>query len=301
MEYLKDHALAEYTTWKIGGAADWCVRPQTIEDVQQACQWALDRNLAVTVLSGGSNVLISDHGIEGLVILLDQLVGISNIEYSNNLLSCVCLSGTRKSDLLKVFVKNRLSPAIFLAGLPGDVGGGVVMNAGVGHDVAPKEFFEITEWFDYVPFDQPETLVRKKKKDVRWTYRHSTGWGPGVIVRVGVHWNESPQDGLLERLKSSNQRRMTSQPLQWPSCGSTFKNPPGDKAGRLIDVCGLKNYQVGGAQVSELHANFILNRGHATAADVLAVVRHIQHTIKLQKNIWLEPEYKFLGRELPQS
>lgn len=298
MDYLKDFALAEFTTWKIGGTADWCVRPQTINEVQEACQWALDKNLPVTVLSGGSNVLISDGGIEGLVILLDQLVGIESLGYANGVLSCECLAGTRKSDLLKVFVKNRLSPAIFLAGLPGDVGGGVVMNAGVGHDVAPKEFVEITEWFEYVPFAQPRTLVRKYKNDVRWTYRHSSEWGPGVIVRVGIRWEEGPQDSLLEKLKSSNQRRMTSQPLQWPSCGSTFKNPPGNKAGRLIDDCGLKNYQVGGAQISDLHANFILNRGQATAADVLAVVRHVQDTVKIQKNIVLEPEFKFLGRAL---
>lgn len=296
MEYLKDYPLAEYTTWKIGGMADWCARPQSVEEVQEACAWALAKKIPITVLSGGSNVLISDRGIEGLVLLLDQLVGISDVKYASTVFSCTCLAGARKSDLLKHFVKSRLSPAIFLAGLPGDVGGGVVMNAGVGHDVAPKEFVEITEWFEYVPFDNPTTLIRKSKSDVQWTYRHSFGWGPGVIVRVGIQWTESPQEGLLDRLKSSNQRRMGSQPLQWPSCGSTFKNPPGNKAGRLIDECGLKNYSVGGAQVSDLHANFILNRGHATASDVLAVVRHIQDTVKSKTNVMLEPEFKFLGR-----
>ncbi len=296
MQYIKDFSLAEFTTWKIGGTADWCARPQTVGDVHAACQWALDKNLPVTVLSGGSNVLISDKGIAGLVLLLDQLVGISEVEFNNEVLSCVCLAGTRKSDLLKVFVKSRLSPAIFLAGLPGDVGGGVVMNAGVGHDVAPKEFVEITEWFEYIPWAKPQTLVRKNKDQIQWTYRHSDGWGPGVIVRVGIQWKEAPQANLLEKLKISNQRRMASQPLQWPSCGSTFKNPPANKAGRLIDECGLKNYSIGGAQVSDLHANFIVNRGHATANDVLALVKHIQETVRSQKNILLEPEFKFLGR-----
>lgn len=296
MNYQQNFSLAEFTTWKIGGLADWCVQPSRVEEIQEACRWALDKKLPVTVLSGGSNVLISDKGIEGLVILLNNFVGISNIEFKDNTLTCECLSGTRKSDLLKVFVKNRMSPAIFLAGLPGDVGGGVVMNAGVGHDVLPKEFVEITEWFEYVPYDKPESIIHKKKQDVHWTYRHSSGWGPGIITRVGIHWSELPQEDLIQRLQASNQRRMASQPLQWPSCGSTFKNPPGDKAGRLIDQCGLKNFSIGGAQVSDLHANFILNRGQATASDVLAVVRHIQDTIKKQKNIVLEPEFKFLGR-----
>lgn len=296
MTFKQSVSLAEYTTWKIGGPADWCVQPTTIDEVQEACRWALSKKLPITVLSGGSNVLISDKGIEGLVVLLNNFVGISNVQHVGETLTCEVLSGTRKSDLLKIFVKARLSPAIFLAGLPGDVGGGVVMNAGVGHDVRPREFVEITEWFEYIPFDAPETIVRKKKEDVQWTYRHCTGWGPGIITNVGIHWTESPQSDLIPRLQASNQRRMASQPLQWPSCGSTFKNPPGDKAGRLIDLCGLKGFRVGGAQVSDLHANFILNRGQATASDVLAVVRHIQDTVKSQKNIVLEPEFRFLGR-----
>jgi UDP-N-acetylmuramate dehydrogenase len=296
MTYQQNFSLAEFTTWKIGGLADWCARPTTPQEVQDACRWAIDKKMPITVLSGGSNVLISDDGIEGLVLLLDKLVGIDNISYNNDVLMCECLAGTRKSDLLKVFVKQKLSPAIFLAGLPGDVGGGVVMNAGVGHDVLPKEFVEITDWIEYVPFDQPEVILRKEKKDIKWTYRHSSDWGPGVITRVGISWVEKPQADLLQRLQGSNQRRMASQPLQWPSCGSTFKNPPGYKAGRLIEECGLKGFQVGGAQVSDLHANFILNRGGAMARDIIAVVHHVQQTVKKMKNVDLEWEYKFLGR-----
>lgn len=296
MDYQKDFILAPFTTWKIGGPADWCAQPKTVEEVQEACSWAQTKNIPITVLSGGSNVLISDKGIEGLVLLLDKFVGITHVDYTDNTLTCECLAGTRKSDLLKVFVKQKLSPAIFLAGLPGDVGGGVVMNAGVGHDVLPKEFVEITDWFEYIPFENPREVVRKLKNEVHWTYRHSEGWGPGVITKVGIRWTEAPQEDLITRLQKSNQRRMASQPLQWPSCGSTFKNPPGHTAGKLIDDCQLKNFSVGGAQVSELHANFILNRGGATAQDILDVVKHVQQTLLEQKNIKLEQEFKFLGR-----
>ncbi len=297
MEYLVNYSLREHNTWKVGGSADWCARPQTVADVQAACLWAQERKLPVTVLSGGSNVLISDRGVEGLVLLLDQFVGLSDIVVDNNKLSFIGLAGTPKSEALKVFVKHRMSPALFLAGLPGDLGGGVVMNAGVGHDIQPKEFVEITDWFEYIPFSEPGQVVRKSKSEVQWIYRQCTGWGPGVITRVGFSWTEAPQEDLLQRLQQSNKRRMASQPLQWPSCGSTFKNPANDKAGRLIDSCGLKNFKIGGAQVSDLHANFILNLGTATADDISAVVEHVRATVLAKYGVSLLTEFKFLGRK----
>lgn len=297
MEYKKNFSLAEHTTWKIGGCADWCVQPQSVEELQQACVWAKNQALPITVVSGGSNILVSDRGIEGLVLLLNQFHQITNVEYTQNQLRVECLSGTPKAELLKIFVKHRLSPALFLAGLPGDVGGGIVMNAGVGHDIQPKEFVDIVESFEFIPFSDPNNIVKKDKTDVQWNYRHCDGWGPGVISKVNIVWNEQSREDLLPRLQESNKRRMTSQPLQWPSCGSTFKNPSGAKAGFLIDSCGLKNYQVGGAQVSDLHANFILNRGGASADDVLAVVEHIQNTIYQKHGIHLEKEFRYLGRK----
>jgi UDP-N-acetylmuramate dehydrogenase len=298
MEFIKDFALSEYTTWKIGGVADWGCQPTSIEDVQAACRWAQEKKQPITVVSGGSNVLISDQGVEGLVLVMNQLSGITNIQYENSVLSCECLAGTPKSDLLKVFVKQKLSPAIFLAGLPGDIGGGVVMNAGVGHDVSPKEFVEITKWFEYIPTNSSgETIVRVPKHEAEWSYRHCKGWGPGVITRVGIEWKEDPKLDLLQRLQESNKRRMASQPLQWPSCGSVFKNPPNNKSGRLIDECGLKGYTVGGAQVSTLHANFIVNVGGASAQDIMAVVTHVQNTVQAKSGILLEPEFKWLGRK----
>ncbi|MCB9072916.1 MAG: UDP-N-acetylmuramate dehydrogenase [Bdellovibrionaceae bacterium] len=299
MEFLPQFQLAPYTTWKIGGAADWAVQPTTVEEVQGACLWAKEKNLPITVISGGSNILVSDDGIVGLVILMNKLSGIANIQWKNNTLTCDCLAGTPKSELLKIFVKQRLSPAIFLAGLPGDVGGGVVMNAGIGHDIHPKEFCEITSWLEYVAWDEPNCpIVRVDGKEMKWSYRHTDGWGPGVIVRSGIHWQEEPQVDLLQRLKESNNRRIATQPLNMPSCGSVFKNPPGNKSGRLIEECGLKGFQIGGAQVSTLHGNFIVNTGAAKAADVMAVVQHVQKTVKEQKGILLEYEFKWFGRAL---
>jgi UDP-N-acetylmuramate dehydrogenase len=297
MEFLKEYKLAEHTTWKVGGAADWAVLPTSVEELREACLWASQKNIPITVLSGGSNVLVSDKGIEGLVILLQKFSKIESSEYVNSQFKAVCYSGTPKADLLKVFVKHRLSPAIFLAGLPGDVGGGVVMNAGVGHDVAPKEFCEITEWIEYIDLATPDFKVKKKKtSELQWAYRKSAGWQPGIITRVGISWTEKSDDTVLKRLQEGNKRRMSTQPLQYPSCGSVFKNPPGDKSGRLIEECGLKGFRIGGAQVSEKHANFIINVGESTASDIEAVKSHVQKTVLEKKNISLETEYIYLGR-----
>lgn len=297
MEYLKSFNLAEFTTWKIGGNADWAVMPETVDQIREACIWARSQKLPVTVLGGGSNALVSDQGIEGLVILTKNFSKIETPQISGNTLQVVCEAGAPKAELLKVFVKQRMSPAIFLAGLPGDVAGGVVMNAGVGHDVAPKEFCEIVQWVEWMDTGSADfRLVKKNKEEITWHYRKSSGWQPGIITRVGIAWSEAPDDTVLKRLQEGNKRRMSTQPLQWPSCGSVFKNPPGHKSGRLIEECGLKGFQIGGAQVSEKHANFIINVGGSTAQDIEAVRQHVQDTVLKQKGIRLETEYVFLGR-----
>ncbi len=297
MEFLKDYKLAELTSWKVGGAADWAVMPESVEDFRAACVWAQEKKYPITVLSGGSNVLVSDQGIEGLVILMNRWNKIEDVQIENNQFRANCQAGATKADLLKVFVKARMSPAIFLAGLPGDVGGGVVMNAGVGHDVSPKEFHEIVEWVEWIDLSKKDfPLVKKSKSEIQWMYRKSSGWQPGVITRVGIVWQETPDDTVLKRLQEGNKRRMSTQPLQWPSCGSVFKNPPGNKSGRLIEECGLKGFQIGGAQVSEKHANFIINTGGATAQDIESVRTHVQKTVRDKTGIVLETEYVFLGR-----
>lgn len=297
MEFLKDYKLEDMTSWKVGGVADWAVRPESIEDFRAACEWAQEKKYPLTILSGGSNVLVSDKGIEGLVILMNRWNKIEDVKIENNQVRAVCQAGATKADLLKVFVKARMSPAIFLAGLPGDVGGGVVMNAGVGHDVAPKEFHEIVDWVEWIDLSKKDfPVVKKSKSEIQWQYRKSSGWQPGIITRVGILWQESPDDTVLKRLQEGNKRRMSTQPLQFPSCGSVFKNPPGKKSGRLIEECGLKGFQIGGAQVSEKHANFIINVGGATSSDIEAVRSHVQKTVFDKTGVMLETEFVFLGR-----
>lgn len=294
----KNYSLKEHTSWKIGGAADWAVFPSNKDELVGACAWAKNNKLPITVLSGGTNVLISDKGVAGLVILLQNLNKIDSNTYVNGVLEIVAQAGVPKADILKIFIKHRLSPAVFLAGLPGDVGGGVVMNAGVSHEISPKEFQDIVSWVEVIDLQESEFKVRRLyKQDLQWQYRRSLGWQPGIIYRVGLSWSLPSDENVLKVLQESNRRRMSTQPLSEPSCGSVFKNPPGNKSGRLIEECGLKGFSIGGAQVSEKHANFIVNRGDATSDDVEALREHVQKTVKAQTGILLETEYVFMGRQ----
>jgi UDP-N-acetylmuramate dehydrogenase len=294
MEILKNVPLAPYTSWQIGGPADLFCLPKNLEELKSAVSIAEKNSWSVTVLGGGSNVLISDRGVEGLVICLKNIAGTS-VEVKGDSLYLEAWSGTSKSELLKIFLKYKLSPALFLAGLPGDVGGGVVMNAGVAELMIPREFNEIVEWVEVL---RPQTLKvdRLPSSQIKWTYRHAEGWQPGIIVRVGLKWPNKPEEDILDRVKKANLIRLSKQPLDQPSCGSVFMNPPGHKAAQLIDQCGLKGFRSGDAQVSTKHANFIVNLGNATAQDVRNVIEHIKKTVLEKKSVQLKTEVIPLGR-----
>ena len=167
------------------------------------------------------------------------------------------------------------------------------MNAGVGHEnLRPREFVEIVDWVEVLKDGE---IVRLKNEDIQWEYRGTKGWQPGVITKVMMSWPMAPDDKILERVRELNKWREEKQPLEFPNTGSVFKNPPGEKSGRLIDQCGLKGFRIGDAQVSEKHGNFIVNRGKATANDLKSLVQHVQAEVKKQKGIDLHPEWIFLG------
>ncbi|NJL24094.1 MAG: UDP-N-acetylmuramate dehydrogenase [Calothrix sp. SM1_5_4] len=205
------------------------------------------------------------------------------------------MAGTPKAELVKIFLKKRLAPALFLCGLPGDVGGGVVMNAGIGEQIVPREFVEITDWVDVLDLESMQEK-RFRKEDLRWTYRHCSGWQPGILLKCGFSWPDQSDESIPRRVKDATRLRLQKQPLNLPSCGSTFKNPLPQTAGALIDRAGLKGFQVGGAQVSAKHANFIVNLGEATASDVHAVIEHVKGEVLRQFAVRLETEVKYLGR-----
>ncbi len=258
--------------------------------------WADQNAKPYTVLGGGSNVLISDQGIEGLVICT-RLLGAVSVDESADRITVLSEAGASKSEVLKPFLRAKLAPALFLCGLPGDMGGGVVMNAGVSEKIVPREFVEFVDWFEVIRLEKGQP-VRKiwKREEVAWHYRHSEGWEPGVISRVQVSWPNTPDPEIPNKVKQATRNRLAKQPLNLPSCGSVFKNPPGNSSGALIEQAGLKGFRIGDAQVSEKHANFIVNVGQARASDILKVIEHVRDTVKTQFSVELKPEVRILGK-----
>lgn len=294
---LENVSLKDFSWWKVGGPAEYYCAPATTGELAEALLWASRYSREYCVLGQGSNVLISDQGVSGLVIHTLNLNEVIS-EISDAKVVVKALSGTPKSEVLKVFMKHRLPPAVFLAGLPGDVGGGVVMNAGIGLNRKPREFCEIVESFEVINIDENENIQTRSfaHQEVNWQYRHCYGWQPGVISWVTMSWPNEPDDNVLIEVREGNKRRKATQPLNWPSCGSTFKNPPANHAGVLIEQAGLKGFTIGGAQVSEKHANFIINLGDATAKDIDSVIKHVQATVADRFNVQLTTEVVYLGR-----
>lgn len=293
LKILQNVNLAQYTSWLIGGDADHFCLPETIEDLKEAITFAKTNNLAITILGGGTNVLVSDDGVAGLTICLRRLSKITTIEKDGKL-NIEALSGTAKSELLKTFLKNKLAPALFLAGLPGDVGGGVVMNAGVAEAFVPREFMDFVDWIEVMTLDLQ--IIRLQKNQLNIKYRHTDGWQPHIITNVGMSWPMEVDPTILDKVREANKSRLLKQPLDMPSCGSVFKNPEGHKAAQLIDSTGLKGFRIGDAQVSLKHANFIVNLDKATAKSIDDVISHVQKTVEKEKGIKLTTEVVRLGR-----
>ena len=288
----QNHNLAPYTSWLIGGPAEHFCLPTNIDELKTALQFAQEKNIPIHILGGGSNVLISDKGLSGLTICLKRFVEISHkIEDEKILISC--LAGTAKSELLKLFLKYQLPPAMFLAGLPGDVGGGVVMNAGVAENFNPREFMEIVDSIEVMTLNGDQFSI--PKKDLVIKYRHTEGWQPHIVIRIHISWPLLKDEGIINRVREANKIRLSKQPLDMPSCGSVFKNPEGHKVAQLIDQCGLKGLRVGDAQVSLKHANFIVNLGQATATDTWNLILQVQKTVLEKTNISIKTEVIRMG------
>ncbi len=277
----------------VGGLADHFCLPETLEDLKEAITFAKSQKLPITILGGGTNVLVSDDGVAGLTICLRRLSKIASFEKDGKL-HIEALSGTAKSELLKTFLKLKLAPALFLAGLPGDVGGGVVMNAGVAEAFTPREFMDFVDWVEVMTLDLQTIRLQKNQLNIK--YRHTDGWQPHLIVNVGMSWPLEVDLTILDKVREANKTRLSKQPLDMPSCGSVFKNPEGHKAAQLIDSSGLKGFRVGDAQVSLKHANFIVNLDKATAKNISDVIAHVQNTVEKDKGVKLTTEVVRLGR-----
>ena len=291
MEIIENKNLKELSWWKVGGAAEFFCQPKDPIELKTALDWVQKNKKNFSVLGAGTNVLISDQGIKDLVISTSKLQSHS-VQKLTNYLLITCGAGLLKSQLMKIFKTYKLAPALFLSGLPGDVGGGVVMNAGVSRSFKPSEFSEIVKSFKVMNCEGSKTYF---KKDINWSYRQSQGWQKGVIYEIDLEWALIEQTDLNKQIKEELKKRRASQPLDKASCGSVFKNPYPHFAGELIEKAGLKGLKQGSAQVSEKHANFIVNTGEAKAKDIHKLIQIIKQKVLEKFDITLETEVHYLG------
>lgn len=278
--------MAKHTTWRIGGVADVFVTPDTVEEIQGALLAAKELNLPWTVIGKGSNLLVQDGGIRGIVLKMGD--NFAQITVTDNQL--VAQSGRSFVSAALIAVKNNLAGLEFATGIPGSVGGAVMMNAGA-HGGEVKD---VLEWADVI--DSDGEIHRLQNADLHFGYRYSILKDKTMLVLLAsFRLMEADGDVLTRKVKEWSQRRNSTQPLSLPNCGSVFRNPDGHFAAQLIESAGLKGLRRGGAQISEKHANFIVNLGQATADDVLWLMQHAKLTIREKFGVELETEVRIIG------
>lgn len=293
MQLLRGHliphaSLAEYTSWRVGGMADKLYVPADIDDLSNFLQ-QLPIEIPVLWLGLGSNVLIRDGGIEGVVIITQgALVGLS--QPSSNVIRAE--AGVSCAQAARYSARLGLTGLEFLAGIPGTVGGALAMNAGCYGG----------ETWRYV--QQVETIDRQGKRYVRpassyaVSYRSVKPAYPEWFIAGQFLLSPGEKVHSLNEIRVLLEKRNASQPTNLPNCGSVFRNPKGDYAARLIEQCGLKGKREGGARVSEKHANFIINEGNATAADIETLIADIATAVFQQHGVQLIPEVCIIGRSM---
>ncbi|GKU77164.1 UDP-N-acetylmuramate dehydrogenase [Paenibacillus sp. L3-i20] len=275
-----DERMAKHTFIQTGGPADIYIMPTNIEEVQQIARFAFTRNIPLTIIGYGSNIIIRDRGIRGIVMNFNRL---NKINVTNN--KIIADSGSSIIDVSRAALENHLSGLEFACGIPGSVGGAVLMNAGAyGGEIS----FVLKS---VKALSMSGDIHILNKSDLQLGYRSSIFQKEKyIIVEVTFELENGDQDHIQELMRNNTIARESKQPLEYPSCGSVFKRPPNQFAGKLISESGLQGYRVGGAEVSVKHAGFIVNVNHASSADYLILIRHIQKTVKRKFKIDLETE-----------
>jgi len=278
--------MSGHTTFRVGGPADFFIEPTSATELSAILRMARQHRLPVTVLGNGSNVVVADRGIRGLVISLGQPM--AAIRRKGDCL--VAEAGALLSSVAAFAAREGLGGLAFASGIPGTIGGAVMMNAGAYEhcmaDVVRSARYLASDWSEHTAAG-PELAFGYRTSCFKGTDR--------IVTETTVCLTPQDPAEILAEMAALAVRRRTSQPLELPSAGSAFKRPPGHYAGKLIADCGLKGFSVGGASVSTKHAGFIVNHGQATASDVAAVFNHVQETVERETGILLEREVLFIG------
>ena len=283
---LEDEPMSAHTTFEVGGPVDFFIEATSVTDIQVAIEDARAADVSWRVLGCGSNVLVADDGLRGMVIHIGERL--SDITVEGNRI--IAQAGATNAEVARIACEAGLSGYEFASGIPGSVGGAAIMDAGA-YD---GEFRDVAE---SVLCLTPEGVVRKvTAEEADWGYRHSMMMDAGFIV-LEATLALTPDDpaAIQARMDDLKKRREEKQPLELPSAGSTFKRPEGHFAGKLIQDAGMRGHRVGGAMVSEKHAGFVVNAGGATADDICTVITDVQEAVLANSGVRLEPEVRRWG------
>ncbi|MBU3810145.1 MAG: UDP-N-acetylmuramate dehydrogenase [Candidatus Niameybacter stercoravium] len=286
-EYIiEDEMMNKHTTFKVGGPADLYVIPRSEEELVYAIEVCKSENAPYYVIGNGSNLLVTDKGFRGVIIEVYRQM--SDITVEGNCITAY--AGALLSRIANTALEHGLTGLEFAHGIPGTLGGAVTMNAGA-YDGEMKQVLESATVID--DKGQVRTL---SAEELELEYRKSIISRLGyTVIKATMRLESGDKEAISAKMKDLMQRRRDKQPLEYPSAGSTFKRPVGHFAGKLIMDAGLRGYQLGGAQVSEKHCGFVINKDHATCQDILDLIHYIQEEVKSKFDVQIEPEVKMIG------
>lgn len=286
LKVLLDEPMSKHTSFKIGGNADIFVKATTIEDVKYVLNFVNTNSIPLTLIGNGSNLLVKDGGIRGITLQ----VSLDEIEIKENIVNVGC--GVKLGMLAGMLQKEGLSGFEFASGIPGCIGGAIRMNAGA----YGSEFKDIVEEITYITKNgKIETI---QNSEANFSYRHSKFCDTDdIILSAKLKLEKASPDEIMKKMQENLEHRMEKQPLNFPSAGSTFKRGDDFITAKLIDEAGLKGYKIGGAEVSEKHAGFIVNTSNATAKDVIELIEYVKKIIKEKYNKNIELELEIIGED----
>ncbi|WP_420862019.1 UDP-N-acetylmuramate dehydrogenase [Tissierella carlieri] len=285
---LLDEPMRNHTTFKIGGPADVMIIPSNEEELIEAIKFSRENNIDFLIMGNGSNLLVRDGGIRGVVIKINE--GFNKITVDGT--TIYCQAGALLSTASKVALKHSLKNFEFASGIPGTMGGAITMNAGA-YGGEMKDVVTIVR-----ALDKNNEIREYTNEEMNFRYRNSRVWDEGLIIlEVELSLETGEYSAIEEIMKDLTYKRTSKQPLELPSGGSTFKRPEGYFAGKLIEDAGLRGLRHGGAQVSEKHCGFVVNIDNATCKDVLQLISVIQKVVRDKFNVELEREIKLLGED----
>ena len=288
--FREKEPLAAHTTFRIGGPAEVFLVPADEEQLAATVRLLRSEGMRWQILGNGSNVLVADEGIAGVLIHMEDKKSVPEYRTEGGTVLATVTAGMSLSGFARDACERGLADMEYATGIPGTVGGGVVMNAGAYEGEIKHSLREVT----VITADGERRVL--PAADMKLSYRYSIIPEKGYLVTSATFgMKEGDRDGIRAKVLELSARRRDKQPLEYPSAGSTFKRPTGYFAGKLIEEAGLRGYTVGGAQVSEKHCGFVINRGGATCADVKKLIADVQRIVLEKSGVKLEPEVKFLS------